>query len=102
MRVSHQEDPRANQKQRTRAAIIEAAAALLRAGTPPTVAEAAEKALVSRATAYRYFPTQESLLVDVAQVEPLLEPVEALVAGFTTADVAQRLGNLVDTVMPIL
>jgi AcrR family transcriptional regulator len=29
----------------------------------PTVAEAAEKALVSRTTAYRYFPTQQALLL---------------------------------------
>jgi AcrR family transcriptional regulator len=43
------------------------------------VAEAAERALVSRATAYRYFPTQESLLLDVANVEALLKPVEDLV-----------------------
>jgi AcrR family transcriptional regulator len=43
------------------------------------VAEAAERALVSRATAYRYFPTQKSLLLDVANVEALLKPVEDLV-----------------------
>jgi hypothetical protein len=29
----------------------------------PGAAEAAERALVSRATVYRYFPTQESLLL---------------------------------------
>jgi AcrR family transcriptional regulator len=97
MVVSRQGDPRANQKQRTRAAILEAAAALLREGTPPTVADAAERALVSRATAYRYFPTQESLLLDVAQVERLIRPVDNLVAAFSTDDVAQRLADLVDT-----
>src|SRR5437868_70534 len=94
-----QGDPRANQKQRTRAAILEAAAALLREGTPPTVADAAERALVSRATAYRYFPTQGSLLLDVAQVEPLIRPVDHLVSAFSTDDVAQRLADLVDTLM---
>ena len=31
----------------------------------PTVADAAERALVSRATAYRYFPSQQSLLIEV-------------------------------------
>ena len=31
----------------------------------PSVAEAAEAALVSKATAYRYFPTQQSLLLEV-------------------------------------
>ncbi len=43
----------------------------------PTVAQAAEVALVSRTTAYRYFPTQESLLlelsinIDVRELEEL-------------------------------
>jgi AcrR family transcriptional regulator len=91
VRINH------NQRNRTRAAIIEAATALLREGRPPTVAEAAERALVSRATAYRYFPTQESLLLDVANVEGLLKPVEDLIASFPTDDAAQRLAALVDT-----
>src|SRR5580658_1712351 len=95
MTVSHQ-DVRVNhnQRNRTRAVIVEAATALLREGRPPTVAEAAERALVSRATAYRYFPTQESLLLDVANVEALVQPVEELVASFPTDDPAQRLAAL--------
>ena len=88
VRINH------NQRNRTRATIIEAATALLREGGPPTVAEAAERALVSRATAYRYFPTQESLLLDVANVEALVQPVEELVASFPTDDPAQRLAAL--------
>jgi AcrR family transcriptional regulator len=88
---------RANQRNRTRAAIVEAATAMMREGRPPTVAEAAERALVSRATAYRYFPTQESLLLDILNVEALVKPVEDLVASFPTQDVAQRLAALVDT-----
>jgi hypothetical protein len=50
--TARQEDPRANQKARTRAAIVEAARRLGDAedGTP-TVARAAEGAGVSRATA---------------------------------------------------
>jgi AcrR family transcriptional regulator len=91
-----------NQRNRTRAAITEAATALTREGRPPTVAEAAERALVSRATAYRYFPTQESLLVEIAKVEPLMKPVEDLVASFPTNDAAQRLAALVGTMMPTL
>ena len=92
-RVNH------NQRNRTRAAIIEAATALMREGRLPTVAEAAERALVSRATAYRYFPTQESLLLDAASVEDLVKPVEDLVASFPTDDAAQRLAVLVGTLM---
>jgi AcrR family transcriptional regulator len=72
-------DGRVNQKRRTRTAIVDAAQQLLDGGTPPTVAQAAEHALVSRATAYRYFPTQESLLVELA-VNVTLTEVEDLVA----------------------
>jgi AcrR family transcriptional regulator len=93
VRVNH------NQRNRTRAAIIEAATAVLREGRTPTVAEAAERALVSRATAYRYFPTQESLLLDVANVEALMKPVEDLVASFPADDAPQRLSVLVGTMM---
>ena len=48
-------------------------------GATPTVAQAAEAALVSRTTAYRYFPTQESLLIEVA-VSVDVDEIEALVA----------------------
>jgi AcrR family transcriptional regulator len=54
-----------NVRRRTRGAMIEAAAQLVRDGTSPSVTEVADAAGVSRATAYRYFPTQESLLADV-------------------------------------
>lgn len=57
---------RTNQKRRTRAAIVAAAAALLQAGQTPSVAEVADAAEVSRATAYRYFPSQEHLLAEAA------------------------------------
>jgi AcrR family transcriptional regulator len=40
--------------------------ATLREGRQPTVAEAAEAAGVHRATAYRYFPTPQSLLAEAA------------------------------------
>jgi AcrR family transcriptional regulator len=53
------------QKRRTRAAILSAARALVAEGQAPTVAEAADAAHVSRATAYRYFPSQEALLVEI-------------------------------------
>lgn len=57
---------RIKQKQRTRTALIEAAAELMRGGMPVTVAGAAKRAGLSRATAYRYFPTQESLDIEAA------------------------------------
>jgi AcrR family transcriptional regulator len=70
-------DGRVNQKRRTRAAIVAAAQRLLDAGETPTVARAAQDAMVSRTTAYRYFPTQESLLLELAVAVP---EVEALVS----------------------
>ena len=57
---------RISQKNRTRAALVAAASEMVKAGKQPTVSEAAEAADISRATAYRYFPTQEMLLAEVA------------------------------------
>src|SRR5436189_5759169 len=55
---------RERQRGRTRRALIDAADALFAEGRVPTVAEVAERADVGRATAYRYFPTQEALLLE--------------------------------------
>jgi AcrR family transcriptional regulator len=66
MTEAWQQQGRINQKRRTRAAILAAAVELLEQGQRPTVAEVADAALVSRATAYRYFPTQEYLLFEAA------------------------------------
>lgn len=90
-------DLRANQKQRTRMAVVAAATELLRRGLSPTVADAAELAMVSRTTAYRYFPTQEALLVEVAQVNPAADPVERWLEGLKETDPALRLQGLVRT-----
>lgn len=57
---------RVNQKRRTMDAIVGAATALVSEGRVPTVEEAAARAMVSRTTAYRYFPTQTSLLLGVS------------------------------------
>jgi AcrR family transcriptional regulator len=91
------ETGRVNQKRRTRGAIVDAAKALLQQGVTPTVADAAEAALVSRTTAYRYFPTQESLLLelsmhlDVEDIEALVaEPVDAEGALDRVLDVLDR------------
>jgi len=56
---------RYRQRRRTRSAIINAAAELLRSGrTAPGVNEIADTADVSRRTVYQYFPTVEQLLLD--------------------------------------
>ncbi|MGI8434632.1 MAG: TetR/AcrR family transcriptional regulator [Nocardioidaceae bacterium] len=62
--TAYEEIGRTQQKQRTRLALVASARDLVaRGGRPPTVAEAAEAASISRTTAYRYFPTQKSLLL---------------------------------------
>ena len=60
------ESGRANQKRRTRKDLLEAASRLMREGRRPSLDEVAEAALVSRATAYRYFPGIEALLLEAS------------------------------------
>jgi len=59
-------DGRTKQKQRTRIALLDAAADLSRRGVSPSIAQIAEAANISPATAYRYFPNTHSLWTDVA------------------------------------
>ena len=87
--VVSRQDGRINQKRRTRRAIIEAASKLVRAGQQPSVAEAAEAALVSKATAYRYFPTQHSLLLEVG-FEAIHPSARSLLEGATEGDPQAR------------
>ena len=54
---------RTRQKQRTRESLIAAARMLVEEGATPTVEDVAERAGISRTTAYRYFPNQRTLLV---------------------------------------
>jgi AcrR family transcriptional regulator len=57
---------RPNQKTRTRKDLLQAASRLMKQGRTPTLEETAEEALVSRATAYRHFPSIEALLVEAS------------------------------------
>ncbi|KAA1003430.1 TetR/AcrR family transcriptional regulator [Paraburkholderia panacisoli] len=54
---------RSNQKMRTHMALVECAAQFVREGKSFTVAEVADSARVGRTTAYRYFPSVETLVV---------------------------------------
>ena len=47
---------------RTKRLMLETATRLMQAGVTPSVSEVAEAAEVSRATAYRYFPSQAALV----------------------------------------
>jgi AcrR family transcriptional regulator len=95
-----QEDQRANQKTRTRQAVVDAAARLHRQGREPTVAQAAEEARVSRATAYRYFPTQEALLVEITGITPAAQPAEDQLAALPSQDTEERLLALLEAFNP--
>src|SRR5688500_15877366 len=85
--VPYEKTGRTLQKGRTRAAMIEAARALLAEGVTPTVEQAADRAGVSRTTSYRYFPNQRSLLV---ATYPELEAV-SLLDKSAPADPVERL-----------
>lgn len=71
---------RPNQKQRTRKDLLQAASRLLQKGLTPTLEAVAEEALVSRATAYRYFPSIEALLAEAA-MDVASPSAEALFGG---------------------
>ncbi len=73
---------RVNQKERTRHAIVVATLDLIRTGGEVTMPAVAKSALVSEATAYRYFPDLASLLREaLAGVWPSPEAALAPVAG---------------------
>ncbi len=82
---------RSNQKRRTRQALLDAAVQLLARGATPTLEQVAEAALVSRATAYRYFRSADEVIAEalltsrIKSSEQVLarasrDPVERLLA----------------------
>jgi AcrR family transcriptional regulator len=95
MPVPYERTGRTAQKSRTRQALVEATRALLGDGETPNVEDAAQRAGISRTTAYRYFPNQRSLLLAAhPQIAPdtLLGPdapddvndrLDAFMAAFT-------------------
>ncbi len=99
--TSWEEEGRINQKRRTRAAVLEAAKHLLREGQIPSVAEAADAARVSRATAYRYFPTQEYLLSEAALESAKTDIDHLLEMSAPSADPAVRLDTVVQALQQV-
>jgi AcrR family transcriptional regulator len=80
---------RANQKRRTRTAIVAAARELIGTGAEVSMPVIARAALVSEATAYRYFPDLASL-VSEALAGAWPPPAEALAPLEDCADPVQR------------
>src|SRR4029078_5835455 len=80
---------RATQRPRTRRAIVDACRDLVRTGAEVTMPEVARRALVSEATAYRYFPDLTSPLAEtIARLWP--SPAEALAPVASSADPVER------------
>jgi AcrR family transcriptional regulator len=98
MSSTYEQNGRVAQKQRTRNALIAAARELLAEGLTPTVEQAAERAKLSRPTAYRYFPNQHDLLV---ATHPELA-VESLLPNPAPADPILRLDAVSAELMRLL
>lgn len=100
MSLSRQEEilasGRSNQKRRTRQALIDAATALAREGGTLTIADVAEAAQVSVATAYRYFSNPQELLLEIQTTVRAAEIVAEL-----PDDPADRLDSIVARVMDL-
>jgi AcrR family transcriptional regulator len=82
---------RVNQKQRTRAAIVAAARDLIASSAEVTMPAVAQAALVSEATAYRYFPDLVSLLREAVD-GTWPSPEQALASVEHSADAVERIG----------
>ena len=80
-----------NQKARTRAAIVRAVRELASSGAEITMPSVAQAALVSEATAYRYFPDLVTLLLE-ADEGSWPDPVEALAPVAGSTDPVERIG----------
>jgi AcrR family transcriptional regulator len=76
--------------------MLETATRLMQAGVTPSVSEVAEAAEVSRATAYRYFPSQAALVEAV--VDEALGPILAWKSS--SRDPQKRVADLFDTSLP--
>src|SRR3954466_15269644 len=83
---------RIDQKQRTRQDLLKAAARLMKQGRVPKLAEVAEEAMVSRATAYRYFSSDEALITEAA-IDRQSPTVEHLFADDKVLDPEDRLSK---------
>jgi AcrR family transcriptional regulator len=79
---------RPGQRQRTRKELLLAASRLLKQGRRPSLDEVAEAANVSRATAYRYFPGMDALLLE-ASLELVIPDAQDILAGVGDDPVAR-------------
>ncbi|MBB1595766.1 TetR/AcrR family transcriptional regulator [Achromobacter sp. UMC46] len=91
-------EPPHGPRARMRKTLLDAAQHLMAQGIIPSVAELAEHAQVSRATAYRYFPSQSALIAAV--VDESLGPI--LAWNSMSTDAATRVDELLRFAFPRL
>ena len=89
MTTNNKQKP-SNQELRTRKDLLLAAGRLLKRGRRPSMDEVAEEAMVSRATAYRYFRSVDALLVE-APIDEAVEDPEKIFAGDSSEDAEERI-----------
>ena len=85
---------RVAQRNRTRAAIVEAAKRLMETGATPSMAEIATAAQVSRRTLYMYFPTLEQLLIDATLGALSQSTIDPVIAESKSQDPVERVEEL--------
>jgi AcrR family transcriptional regulator len=88
---------RPNQRRRTRKDLLRAASRLMKQGRKPSLEEIAEEALVSRATAYRHFPSVDALLLE-ASLDVAIPEADDLFRDGSSDDPVARLER-VDTAL---
>ncbi|MBP2485045.1 TetR/AcrR family transcriptional regulator [Rhizobium leguminosarum] len=94
---------RVNQKRRTRVELLRAAREIIEKGGHPSVAEVADLAGISRATAYRYFSTPDEIIreavldgvADVIKIPPARNDMG-------DAEVGHRLDDLVSQIFKMV
>lgn len=84
---------RPNQRRRTRKDLLDAASRLMRQGRKPSLEDVAAEAMVSRATAYRYFPSIEALLIE-ATLDVAAPTAEDVLRGAPAADPVARVDKV--------
>lgn len=85
---------RVNQKKRTRAELLRTARRFIEDGSQPSVADVADAAGISRATAYRYFSTPEEMLRE-AVLDAVAETVKLPQDMAMSGEVHERLDVMV-------
>jgi AcrR family transcriptional regulator len=82
------------QRNRTRNLIIETAMRLIEQGAPPSMADIAEAAELSRRTLYMYFPTLEQLLIDATLGALGRNKIDPVMTQPASNDPVERVGRL--------